>query len=247
MIYELERGACGFYLIHACARVVVAPSSLLRKHDMTDKEMAESIMRNEYETLIDKGFEGSWQVYQSAWIKATSYADYIHTCMPPAIAQPVQPTNWQPIETARRGKKLIVGYFNKLGNWRTVMACYYEPRTLNCDDDNIADEDGYAPEGWYEESETQETILPTDEPPTHWMQLPSAPDKANIAQPVQPAVALIEECRAALAEELAGLDIDPPLQHVKQAHDRCVEWLARAAIAQPVQPATESWGPGRGC
>ena len=53
---------------------------------MTDKEMAESIMRNEYETLIDKGFEGSWQVYQSAWIKATSYADYIHTCMPPAIA-----------------------------------------------------------------------------------------------------------------------------------------------------------------
>jgi hypothetical protein len=37
---------------------------------------------------------------------------------------------------------------------------------------------------------------------------------------------LIEECRAALAEELAAWDIDPPLHHVKQAHDKCVAWLA---------------------
>lgn len=62
----------------------------------------------------------------------------------------------------------------------------------------------------------------------------------------QPAFELIEECRAALYEELVAWDIDPPLHHVKQAHDRCVEWLARQAIAQPVrvgspnllQPAT---------
>lgn len=38
--------------------------------------------------------------------------------------------------------------------------------------------------------------------------------------------ALIEECRAALAEELSAWDIDPPLHHVKQAHDKCVAWLA---------------------
>lgn len=37
---------------------------------------------------------------------------------------------------------------------------------------------------------------------------------------------LIDECRSALAEELAGWDLDPPLHHVKQAHDRCVAWLA---------------------
>lgn len=37
---------------------------------------------------------------------------------------------------------------------------------------------------------------------------------------------LIRECQAALAVELAAWDIDPPLHHVKQAHDRCVEWLA---------------------
>ena len=37
---------------------------------------------------------------------------------------------------------------------------------------------------------------------------------------------LIEECRAALAEELAAWTIEPPLHHVKQAHDHCVKWLA---------------------
>mgnify|MGYP000057627877 CR=1 FL=1 len=37
--------------------------------------------------------------------------------------------------------------------------------------------------------------------------------------------ALIEQCRAALAEELAAWDIDPPLQHVKDAHDACVARL----------------------
>lgn len=36
---------------------------------------------------------------------------------------------------------------------------------------------------------------------------------------------LVEECQAALAEELACWDIDPPLHHVKQAHDHCVSWL----------------------
>jgi hypothetical protein len=40
------------------------------------------------------------------------------------------------------------------------------------------DDDGYAPEGWYEESETQDAILPTEEPPTHWMALPTPPEDA---------------------------------------------------------------------
>ena len=38
---------------------------------------------------------------------------------------------------------------------------------------------------------------------------------------------LIEECRAAFHIELTdGWDIDPPLHHVKQAHDRCSAWLS---------------------
>lgn len=44
-------------------------------------------------------------------------------------------------------------------------------------------------------------------------------------QPQQEAMAVIEMCRSALAEELSAWDIDPPLHHVKQAHDACVEWL----------------------
>lgn len=39
---------------------------------------------------------------------------------------------------------------------------------------------------------------------------------------------LIELCRDALAEELSAWDIDPPLAHVKEAHDKCEEWLAAA-------------------
>jgi len=39
------------------------------------------------------------------------------------------------------------------------------------------------------------------------------------------AAKVIRECQAALAEELGALDIDQPLHHVKQAHDRCTAWL----------------------
>jgi hypothetical protein len=39
---------------------------------------------------------------------------------------------------------------------------------------------------------------------------------------------LIEQCRDALAEELGAWDIDPPLFHVKEAHEACVAWLAAA-------------------
>ena len=38
---------------------------------------------------------------------------------------------------------------------------------------------------------------------------------------------LVEKCRAALAEEMAQWDIDPPIAHVKEAHDACVAWLAQ--------------------
>lgn len=83
---------------------------------------------------------------------------------------------WDAIASAPQGQKIIAGYFNELSNWRSVMACYYLPRTLewNCEYDG-GDEDGYAPEGWYEEIENSETIFPMRDP-THWMPLPLPPE-----------------------------------------------------------------------
>lgn len=46
--------------------------------------------------------------------------------------------------------------------------------------------------------------------------------------------ALILECQAAFAEELAAWDLDPPLHHVKQAHDKCTAWLD-AALSKEVK------------
>lgn len=68
------------------------------------------------------------------------------------------------------------------------------------------------------------------------------PVRACSASPAEAhgdARALIEQCRDALAEELAAWDIDPPLHHVKTAHDACVAWLAQpqpkhTTLAKPV-------------
>ncbi len=59
-----------------------------------------------------------------------------------------------------------------------------------------------------------------------WRMLPVEEKLARLQGTLYQAKALITECQAALAEELAAWDIDPPLHHVKQAHDRCTEWLA---------------------
>ncbi len=82
---------------------------------------------------------------------------------------------WRPIETAPKGRKLIVGYRNCMGNWRTVMACYYPPDTLDSEDTKSE----FADEGWYEESETHEKIMRTDEEPSHWMPLPDEPKEVE--------------------------------------------------------------------
>lgn len=81
-------------------------------------------------------------------------------------------TTWQPIETAPKGKKLLVAYQNALGRWRRVCARYYEVETL----DSADAERDWAEPGWYEECEAQETIYPVEHEPTHWMPLPDLPE-----------------------------------------------------------------------
>lgn len=78
---------------------------------------------------------------------------------------------WKPIETAPRDRTLLVGYRNRLGNWRTVVGSFYAAGTLESEHTDS----GFADEGWYEESQTHDEILPTDEAPTHWMPLPPPP------------------------------------------------------------------------
>lgn len=56
---------------------------------------------------------------------------------------------------------------------------------------------------------------------------PQAPQAVGDAE----TAALIKECRDAFAEELSAYDIDPPIHHVKQGHDKCVAWLASHALA----------------
>lgn len=82
-------------------------------------------------------------------------------------------SDWQPIETAPRGFKLIVGYRNDLGRWRSTMATYYVAGSLSLGEDM---DDEFAPEGWYEESETQDHILELWVP-THWASLLPEPQK----------------------------------------------------------------------
>lgn len=77
--------------------------------------------------------------------------------------------SWQPIETAPKGVKVLAGFRNSHGHWRTILATYYVEGSLDWEDG----EGDYAPEGWYEETETHDTILPCA--PTHWQSLPEPP------------------------------------------------------------------------
>lgn len=86
-------------------------------------------------------------------------------------------SEWKTIDSAPKGTKIIAGYHNVLGNWRTIMAQYYKPGTLELADDADDTDDGYAPEGWYEENEAYDEIRFAEHTPTHWMPLPPPPTR----------------------------------------------------------------------
>lgn len=58
---------------------------------------------------------------------------------------------------------------------------------------------------------------------------------------VQDARAVIEQCRDALAEEMAAWDIDPKISHVLEAHAACERWLAGQPEAPTAAPLPKGW------
>lgn len=87
---------------------------------------------------------------------------------------------WRAIESAPKGRKLILGYRNALGKWRTVTGCYYERGELDFEPEDM-DEGDVNGAGWYEDSDSLDEITFTREPPTHWMPLPVAPYQAKVS------------------------------------------------------------------
>jgi hypothetical protein len=86
---------------------------------------------------------------------------------------------WQPISNAPHGRPVLVSYVNELGKRRRVKATFYELGTLQmgdeCPDHLVNDNGDNTEEGWYEESESHETILPVNGVPDIWIEMPALP------------------------------------------------------------------------
>lgn len=71
--------------------------------------------------------------------------------------------NWQDIQTAPKGKNVLIFYKNNLGMDRIIIAEYIEEYTV---------------EGWYESKgnfNDYSFVAVVEGEPTHWMPLPDVP------------------------------------------------------------------------
>lgn len=89
---------------------------------------------------------------------------------------------WQPIATApQTGRTLLLGYFNVLGNWRTLRGQWFSDAVIQYEWTNS----GVHEAGWFETSvecdDEDNGCWSTD--PTHWMPLPEAPSATPAASP----------------------------------------------------------------
>lgn len=87
-------------------------------------------------------------------------------------------SEWQPMATAPKNKKVLVGYRNSHGHWRNVTAIYYAEGALPMEETEREDDDEFAPPGWYETSETHDKIHATEHEPVRWQPLPPPPSDA---------------------------------------------------------------------
>lgn len=145
---------------------------------------------------------GAWRVQQDQAIEALRIA-----LEQPQVEQ--KPETWQPIETALKGRIVLVHYKNRLGNGRTMRARYYLEDTLESD----TTESGWADEGWYEESEAYEYLMPLDGDPTHWMPLPPSPSSAQDVSNIsakEDAAEASKDSRAPMPEEVISIMCKQP-------------------------------------
>jgi hypothetical protein len=91
----------------------------------------------------------------------------------PLIAQSQTPgEGWMPIESApKTGRTLLLGYFNALGNWRTLRGEWFSREVIDQQWENAED----CEESWYETmvEGDEERVWKTE--PTHFQYLPKPP------------------------------------------------------------------------
>lgn len=98
----------------------------------------------------------------------------------PSQDRPQETSPWQPMATAPKRKKVLVSWINTLGHRRTTCAIYYDAGEIAMDDDvpdDFVDMGGDNVDGgWFEDCESRDpSYWPLNEPLTHWMPLPLAP------------------------------------------------------------------------
>jgi hypothetical protein len=123
--------------------------------------------------------KAAWQEYQAA---RALLLLHISTAAPA-----VQQDGWMPIETAPKNRKVLVAYKNSLGKWRRVMASYATAADIEVAGEDSGYGDTGAKLGWYEECESQETIMPVEGEPELWHELP--PVESAGSAPAEPAPA----------------------------------------------------------
>jgi hypothetical protein len=92
---------------------------------------------------------------------------------------------WLPIESAPKGKPILVHYTNSYGKGRIVKAYYIERFSEEAssesenDEYNEVDDTYYTLPGWYEMIDNWDdySAVAINSDPTHWMLLPDSPTR----------------------------------------------------------------------